>query len=413
MGWGRRRGWWLRNNMETNKKFLTLSDLKPRYNNIGEWKPLIYLGDIDALDKEIYELTKNEYDKRIFGLLRYIKATSYNCIEFIVKTHFKIPTDFQQIGSQYGNIQLHKINFKEYSNWGNIQIYDGTLELEGATTEDIKNGLDFIDISLHRIVFGLDTNLEWFIKYPNYDNNTSRMIQLNNDDMELLRKYLTENLKGKDSIIFDVAISWYINGNSSNNIFIKFLSYCIAIESLADNLLSGKMEISSKYGIDNSKYNVPDISQCIQEKYDQLYNTDPKKFVEESYFECIGGIKKRLRKAMEIVFGLDHEYIKIFFDKVDKYCMYDLRSKLAHGSFTILDSEHKKLIEKRLPDLKYIVYAFLFRLSTGTLKEQKIKRIKSQFSISINFTDPRGTGIASTLDIFPNKDWRIRPEWLF
>jgi hypothetical protein len=185
------------------------------------------------------------------------------------------------------------------------------------------------------------------------------------------------------------------------------------MESLIDNFLSGKMEISSKYGISKAKKNIDDPLSCIREKHEQIYNADPKRFIEESYFECIIGIQKRFRKAMEIIFGVEHKYIKIFFDKVDKYCIYDLRSKLSHGSFTILDFKHKELIEKRLSDLQHVAYEFIFRLSTGTLKDQNIKKIKSQFILSINFTDPKGTGIASTLDIYPNKDWRIKPEWLF
>ena len=64
--------------MENNKKILMYSDLKPRYNNVGEWKPLVFGGNINILGKEIYDLTKDEYDKRIYGALYYIKATSFD-----------------------------------------------------------------------------------------------------------------------------------------------------------------------------------------------------------------------------------------------------------------------------------------------------------------------------------------------
>lgn len=396
------------------KKPITYADLKPRYNKVGEWKPLVYSGDISAIGKEVYELTKDEYDKRVYGAIYYIKATSCNVIEFIVKTHFEIPTDFQQMGSQYGKIQLHKIKFKEsYANLEGIQVYDGTLELGGIEIEDIKNGLAFIDVSLHRIAFRLNTKVEWFMKYPHHDNDPNGLIKLKDTDMDSLGEYLMSNLGGKDSSMFDIAISWYINGNNSTNSFVRFLSYCIAIESLCDHLLSGKMEISLKYGIAEPEDVKENILKCIREEHDRLYGINPEKFVTTAYFECIGSIQKKLRGAMAIIFGEEHEYVKLFFNKTDKYSIYDLRSKLAHGSFTILDSEDKEIIEKRLPDVKHIAHELILRLSTGTMKDETIKEIATGRTISILFNNPRGTGVASNLDFFQNKDWTIKPEWLF
>lgn len=398
---------------DDNKKILTYKDLKPRYNNAGEWKPLTYSGNLHDLNKEINELVKDEYDKRIYGALYYIKATSCVSIEFIVKTYFEIPGDFQQIGSQYGKIQLHKVNFSaDYVNIENMQVYDGTLELPGDSIEDIKSGLAFIDVTLHRLVFGMDTKLEWFMKYPHHDNNPKGLLHLTDEDMSILKEYLTENLKGEDSLIFDVVISWYINGSNSNNVFISFLNYCIAMESLADSFLSGKMEISAKFGVQDEVKNKQDLVSAIKEKHDELYESEPEKFLREAYSELIG-IQRKLRKAMEIVFGEEHKYISLFFDKKDGYRMYDLRSNLAHGSFNSLDVEHKKIIESRLVTLKEIAYDFIYRISTGTLKDELPKKIKPQVSISFLFSTPRGTGIASSLNLFPNKDWKIKPEWLF
>lgn len=392
---------------------ITYANLKPRYNKIGEWKPLIFMGDSEVLKKEIQEETKEENDKRIYGALFYIKATSCNSIEFIVKTHFKIPSDFQQIGSQFGKIQLHKLDFSGYDNLANIQIYDGTLELTEIDVDAIKNGLSFIDVTLHRLAFRLDTKVEWFIKYPHNNDDPDSIIDLTEEHVQLLGEYLTENLKGHDSIIFDMAISWYMNGNNSNNPFVSFLSYCIAMESLVDKFRNGKMEICAKYGVKKPKKIETDLLNCIQIKHDQLYATDPKQFIEEAYFDCIGSIQKKLRQTIEIVFGIDHEHIKLFFDKKGGYSLYDLRSKLAHGSFASLDSEHVELIKKRLPDIKHIAYQFILRLSTATLKNEKPKNINSSRSFSILFSSPKGTGVTNTLNMFPNKDWRIKPEWLF
>lgn len=399
--------------MENDKKILKYTDLKLRYNNVGEWKPLVFNGDINALGKEVDTLSKGEYDKRVYGALYYIKATTCNVIEFIVKTHFEIPSDFQQIGSQYGKIQLHKIAFTEdYFNVANIQVYDGTLELVGKEIDDIKNGLSFIDVTLHRLAFRIDTKLEWFLKYPHHDSNPNGVLSLSDDDMDLLKEYLVDNLKGEDSIIFDVAISWYINGNNSNNVFVKFLSYCIAMESLVDSFLSGKMEASSKFGIGTSEKIEEELVLLIKSKHNELYDKNPEQFIRETYSELFG-IQKKFRKAMEIVFGMDHKYLSLFFDKKDKYKIYDLRSELAHGSFNVLNSEHKEIIEKRLPDLKHVAHDFITRMSTGTLKDESPKKIRSQHGISIVFNNPRGIGVASSLDSFSNKDWRIKPDWLF
>ena len=184
------------------------------------------------------------------------------------------------------------------------------------------------------------------------------------------------------------------------------------MESLSDSFMSGKMEISIKFGVENETKNKQNLISAIKEKHDKLYESDPEKFLREAYVDLVG-IQRKLRKAMEIVFGEDHEYISLFFDKKDGYKMYDLRSNLAHGSFNSLDIEHKKIIESRLVSLKEIAYDFIYRISTGTLKNELPNKIQPKFSISFIFNSPRGTGIASSLDLFSNKDWRIRPEWLF
>lgn len=393
---------------------LTYKDLKPRYNEVGEWKPLVYSGDASVLQQKVNLLTDELEDKRIHGILMYIYATDCKSIEFIVKTHFEIPYDFQNIGSSIGSIQLHKIKFDDsYSSVANMQVYDCTLELKSVEVEDIRIALDFIDITLNRIAFRLDTKLEWFLKYSSYEKNSTGLRILDEEQIKLIGDYvMSSSIDTTDVISIDTAISWYVNGNNANNVYVRFLSYCIALESLAENFVFGKLDVSTKFGIKDAKLNSDDRKKIIEKLHTELYEKDPETFLRTAYSETTG-IGRNIRRALETVFGREHEYIDLFFKKSGGYSIYDLRSKIAHGTFTLIDQNQIVLIEKRLPELQMIANDFILRLSTQTLKDQKLVKLKRSFSISLLFNTPRDTGIANNLDMFPIKDWKIRPEWLF
>jgi|GEM_PF-5474980 len=393
-----------------NDKPLYERGLKGRYNQIGEWKPIVYPQSSEMVSAEAHKRTKDELDKRIEACMFYCLTTCYHAIEFVVKTNIDLPFEYTTAKSnKIGVLHFHKVKLDIPSNSvSNIVVYDGTLELVNIENETIKNGLGLIETFLHKMSFRVDGKVEWFLKYPLY-SDASGKIAINKKGFSSIGKYMTVDL-GSDSSRIDTSISWFINGNISTNPFTKFLSYYIAFESLAIPFVDGKLEISTKYKIKPLPKSARNkqINECIRVLHEELYPSKPQEFVSKSY-ACIGSLNSKTKVALEKVFGKESTEVIDFFKKVDGYSFYLLRNKLAHGDFSHIEENDRRPIQERLGALKDIVFRFILALSSP-----KNDRSKTYFShtLSMQTSDPRSSSVVSSLDFIPNKDWRIKLEWL-
>ena len=150
---------------------------------------------------------------------------------------------------------------------------------------------------------------------------------------------------------------------------------------------------------------------CITEKHDELYATDPVRFVEDAYFQCVVGLRERTRRVLNLVFGEGHEHITQLFSKVDGRSLSDIRSEIAHGALSLLDRSHEKLVRSRLGDMAKIAMAFLTRVAFRLASGEDIPTWSGHHVVGMSFHDPRSILVVSTDRVLPSKDWRIRPEW--
>ncbi len=385
--------------------------LPGRYNPIGEWRPIVYPGESNEIQKMVVEATKNEKDKRIAGCLFYIMATARHAIEFVVRSNFEIPYDFLNSGAGDFRMLLHKVKMPETSDKVNfnVQIYDGTVFLPNISVDTIGDALDVVGVFLNRIAFRVDGKAEWFLKYSMYESGAGK-IRLSKKDFRLLGEYLV-GLKSLDVAIIDSAMSWYTTAKNSTNIFTQYLNYYIAMESLAVSLIDGEMEAGKEFGIEglSKEERKRKIEKCIKGLHEGVYQNDPAGFVRKAYSECILSLRNKTQSALIKVFGLDHEFVRSFSEKSEGKTLYDLRNDLAHGSFNHIDRAETNLIKSKLPVLAEIVYELIIRLSAGPDNKQRRFR---RFSIGLTFDDPRSFLVVSTLNNLVRTDWKIQWEWL-
>jgi len=154
------------------------------------------------------------------------------------------------------------------------------------------------------------------------------------------------------------------------------------------------------------------IYQTWLAKHEESFTYDPVGFIEGAYSECILSNRIKTKMVIEKVFGQEHPFVEEFSRKEQGQTLYSLRNNLAHGSFTLADPEHRDIVEKRIASLARLAYAFILRVATQTPPNKKLHQF-TRFSLSIITADPRSTGVTNNLDMIPNKDWRIRLEWLF
>lgn len=382
--------------------------LQGHYNKLGEWKPIIYPGNSGHLSEDARSLSG---DPEVQGILFYVMCTGYRVIEFVVHTKIELPIDSLQFGEKFYLWKCPPIDGSsptEQNDW----IYDGWFELDSVEPEHIRLTIATIGTILNKLAFSYDTAVKWRIKYSTLVNQPG-CAKPSKEDLHVLESMLKDfpQANTNDSIILEIALDWYNHAMSTRNIFIAFLCYYIAIESVAVSVADGNADFGLEYSRPTKDERKEERAECIRKKHDDLYANDPHKFVEEAYVECIYGLKKKTLLIAEKVFGPDHKYLKALFEKREGYSLSDIRGKLAHGAITLLDKENERLVGSRLHEIAEISKEFLARTIFSLRPTDPLPSWSRQYSVSLSFNDPRTLLVATADNFPPDRDWRIKSEW--
>ena len=155
-------------------------------------------------------------------------------------------------------------------------------------------------------------------------------------------------------------------------------------------------------------------AECIRKKHTEVFEADPIRFIEQSYFDCIGSLKTKTKKVATAVFGEDHPYLKLLFEKpsAGEMSLSDLRSELAHGGITMLEKAHRSVISRNLYEMGSITREFLLRILFCLKPSEDVPSWSRRFQLSGSAADPRLTMWSTTDKVFPEgTSWKIRPEW--
>lgn len=383
--------------------------LPGRYNKLGEWKPIIYPGNSEDLQKDACSLSE---DSDVQGTLFYMMCTGHRVVEFVICTNIELPTESLSFGD--------KVHLWKCPSLGNIphvpekvRVYDGWLELESWEPESIMSAIATIGVLINMIVFTFGGVAEWRLKYRMTLSDRA-CPSPNEEDLHVLDSMLSmlRNFQGtEESIILHASIEWYSLGRSSQNILIEFLCYYIALESLAMAIANGDADFGLSYPQEEKKEGRQRRIDCIKEKHNIFYSKDPIRFVQDAYSECVVGIKKKTYCVTELVFGRGHKYVKALFSKNDGYSLWEIRCKIAHGEATLVDREDERLVRGRLGEMATISKEFLVRVGLPLRPGDPLPSWSRHYSFPMLFADPRTTLVATNEAVLPSKDWRIRPEW--
>jgi hypothetical protein len=391
-----------------NGKRLHELGLNGRYNQLGEWKPIVYPS---LPNKLIQEALASSSDNDVQGSFFYILATGYRVIEFVVQTTVDLPHESCSFGKYfhlwkcppYESSPLHQ----------NTRIYDGWLELESVDPEYIRAAIAEIGMAVNRMAFAYDANAEWRVKYRLSDISKT-LFTPSEEDIHILDSLLRNFPKTEDAAILEASMDWYNRAGSSNNIFASFLSYYISIESVASAIADGKADFGISYQRESKAQRREGRNKCIEEKFNLLYASNPTKFISEAYFDCVVGLKKKTRDVAEVIFGAEHPYLALLFEKRDDLpSLSDIRSNLAHGAFSLVDRDQEALVAARLPEIAEIAKEFLTRVIFSLKPDDALPTWSLNFTTSqTTITDPRATIVIVSEQGLSADDWNIRPEWI-
>lgn len=340
-------------------------------------------------------------------------CTGNRVIEFVAKTPIEMPhNDF----SLNGHLHLHKCEKSEESSHraNDFVLYDGHFTLDELTPFAVRSAIASISVGLNRMAFAYGSNIEWVPKYSMVQHNPHSKPAPTEEDLKVLESMLIDFPNNEDAIVLDICIDWFHRGELARkkNVFLAFLCYYIALESVVIAITEGDAELGFNYEKETRTERKDRVNQGIRSLHDELYETDPEKFIKEAYFNHVVGLKQRTKQICERVFGEGHEYMKSLFEKnEDGFSLSDLRSELAHGGATLLSPEHRKMIRERLPELAEIVTNFVKKIILKP--DQEFPKWSGTHSFSMYPSDPRDTMIMTDERAAGGAtDWKIKPEWM-
>jgi hypothetical protein len=131
-----------------------------RYNENGEWKPIIYPTPTEKIQTEIAANTK---DPREQGSLFYTRCTGQPVIEFYA--HGSLDTELEELVCS-NELRLYRCSWLTHEENGKqIYVYDGTMPLSEASLENVKKGLREIDGTLAELCNSKNGSVDWEVKY--------------------------------------------------------------------------------------------------------------------------------------------------------------------------------------------------------------------------------------------------------
>ena len=232
------------------------------------------------------------------------------------------------------------------------------------------------------------------------------------DDLALFDSLLRDFPSSDDAAVLYTALDWYTRALSANNIFSRFLSYYVAIESVATAMAEGSLQVGPPLPRETKAERRARRIKCIQERAAELLPVDPIRFAVEAY-GCVQGLSHRTRVALAAVFGDSHPYMAAMFDESDRdgWSLNDLRNSIAHGTLSLLNPEDEALVSRRSGEVEQIAREFLARLIFKLREGSTVPSWSELHGFTVSSCDPRATLAATHPGLFPCKDWKIRPEW--
>jgi hypothetical protein len=135
----------LRDEWRVGDKRLYEIGLPGRYNDLGQWKPVVYPGKSQPLQDLARAYSD---DPEVQGAYFYMLATGHRIIEFVVRSTIALPTKALTIG---GRLHLWKCDTPRYTN---VVLYDGWLDLERVDPEYIRSAIATIGVGRRRDTYG-------------------------------------------------------------------------------------------------------------------------------------------------------------------------------------------------------------------------------------------------------------------
>lgn len=256
-------------------------------------------------------------------------------------------------------------------------IYDGGIRISDWEPTAVMEALRGIDEALSVFALRGPIAFEWEPKYLPAKHNAS--VHLSVADLKQvgdLSQHM-ESLGGKDRHAVYRSIGWLSQGIRLNGPAAKLLFYIVAIESLAV-YIEGEAKATSllrplRSEQSTSEKEMEGIQKWIATLTNQQSIDDFKRTISQGYFDIVKSLRRTVEANLSNVFSPDDGPATLLFNRQGKNrSLYDLRSRVAHGSTDSLSAQERDVIRARLPEAEQIAQRYIMTVLTKALNIQPV-----------------------------------------
>ena len=257
-------------------------------------------------------------------------------------------------------------------------VYDGWLPINDWNSDGIKKAI----ARLERVLALLNLECGAYIRWePKYKGSMKLNSYFYYDEYHFydLNKIYTEIDKlwlGDQDALYR-SIGWLMQSVQNNNPIAKILFAVLSVESLASYICSDVSDESQLKRLSIYKETKAERrlerENCINEIIGQA-NVRLTKKVQDAYFDCVVGIKKRIRSQVEAILGVDSDAVNVLFegDENDDP-LYSVRNLIAHGGFDALNEEEREIIYKKCYSAETVARRLLIKTIQTVLGVNHLK----------------------------------------
>jgi len=283
--------------------------------------------------------------------------------------------DKQSVNDPLAVATMHMRQDKQY-------VYDGWLPITDWSGEGLRYSVESLDQTLSLFCLLSRSYMHWVPKYGNNSKSLSTYPHEENnlDTVEEISVNL-EQLNMKDREAIYRSLGWLAYSVGSEIPMAKFLFSILAVESLASYLFSGVEANSVLRDICINKLNKAERRQQAEACIKAIMAEEEvplKNKINNAYFDCITGIREKIKKQMEYVLGDESWPVSLFFEKEDgKRSLYEIRSKIAHGALNAISDIERAKVSNRCWDAEKAAKFFVLKIikaATGMTKIEEVRK---------------------------------------
>jgi len=361
-----------------------------RYNKWQEKRPIV-CSDQDRYNRAAGFLVRKDLSPSEKSACYFHELTGCDGLEFVVFSNAKLEnsvrlpkgvilvpcflanTEGMDIRNQLLQLTMKMEKERRF-------IYDGWIPIIQWDEENVRQAIRNVDEALSIFCLNGSPYFEWELKYPvsreslSIYNYTHQHLQ----DFESISKIL-DTLNAADRMAIYRSLAWLSQSLRLNEPAARLFFSILAIESLATYIELEAPDESPLIILRSDPTpradRLKNREQCIENVLSQWLKSDPAKAVTTAYFDCVVGIKRRLKTHLEKIFAPDNGPIDLLFEnKIEGKSLYDLRNDIAHGTTDALSEAQIDQIRQRVWDAektarKYILATLKKALGAATVNQ--------------------------------------------